>query len=195
MTDGVSARFLRCILAPLDDFSLRRRSSRWGFSVTVVLLSLAVLGWVRPDSTETKEGFECLARLPARLCEDPGFVRTRSRLELLSSECWRRRAEELSLCLTSGSMCSSGGCPKFGIWPTTSSSQCASSSSYIGSGAADVWVLGAFLSVRRLVFDILEPPSSVPTDEGGAEWVASSALLTREGRRRAGGAMPSSEVS
>ena len=79
--------------------------------------------------------------------------------------------------------------------PTASSSQCASSSSYIGSGAAGVWLLGAFFRVRLLVFDILEPPSSVPADDGAVEWGASSALLTREGRRRAGAAVPLNGVS
>lgn len=65
----------------------------------------------------------------------------------------------------------------------------------MGSGAAGAWLLGAFFWIRLLVFDILEPPSSVPAVEAVAEWDVSSALLTREGRRRAGGAVPSDGAS
>lgn len=88
----------------------------------------------------------------------------------------------------------SGVFPRVGMWPATSSSQCAASS-YIGAGAADVLPLDAFFRVRLPVLDSLEPPSSVPAEEGGAGCRASSALLTREGRRRVGGAVPSNEVS
>ena len=77
--DGVAARLLRFTLLPLVDFSLRRRSD---FPVRVMVLSLAV---VKPEPTETSEGFDCLVRLSARL-EELRLGPSRSRLELLSSE-------------------------------------------------------------------------------------------------------------
>lgn len=58
-----------------------------------------------------------------------------------------------------------------------------------------MWLLGVFFEDRRLLLDILELPSSVPAEEGGAGCRAPSALLTREGRRPGGGTVPSDGAS
>lgn len=67
--------------------------SSYDFCVTVELLPPeALVCCVKLERTDIREGFDSLARLSARRCNEPCFCRTRGRFRASPSVCRRRRA-------------------------------------------------------------------------------------------------------